>query len=552
MRMNIQVKNGMTQSAFSYEQAIVEEVYVETMIDSDEDGKNDRIYVEVIRPQETVEGYKVPVIYNMSPYNGGLDYPEYFDVDEELYGGAPTYTKEGHYDKYFVERGYAVVNANSIGSKGSDGCPTTGDKYEILAAKAVVDWLNHRAQAFNSKGEQVIANWTTGSVGMIGLSYEGTIANGVATTGVDGLKTIVPIGSISNWYDYYRANGAVIAPGGYQGDDADRLARGVLTRENPDICHCLIDKIEEDQDRITGNYNDFWDARNYINDAKNIKASVLVVHGLNDMNVKRKQFAEWWEVLKQYDVPRKLWLHQGGHIDPKKADEDKWLTTINKWFDYWLYDIDNGIMDEPKVDIEKIDHTWEQLQEWPHQDVETKQLFLRKGQDGIGGLSLYSQEDYDVSFVDAPLKQTTELIKSPSTSSSHRVAFLSPILQESIRLSGTPHLTIHASFDHTAANLSALLVDYGPDGETIVTRGWMDPRNGESLRESRPLVPHQSYELTWPLEPHDYTFAAGHRLGLVILSTDYEYTKRPKTIVSVTVSLKDSYLTLPLVGMFPK
>src|SRR5690625_2610870 len=327
MRMNIQVKNGMTQSAFSYEQAIVEEVYVETMIDSDEDGKNDRIYVEVIRPQETAEGYKVPVIYNMSPYNGGLDYPEYFDVDEELYGGAPTYTKEGHYDKYFVERGYAVVNANSIGSKGSDGCPTTGDKYEILAAKAVVDWLNHRAQAFNSKGEQVIANWTTGSVGMIGLSYEGTIANGVATTGVDGLKTIVPIGSISNWYDYYRANGAVVAPGGYQGDDADRLARGILTRNNSEICQECITQLTFDQDRKTGNYNDFWRSRNYLNHVENIKASVFVVHGLNNMNVKRKQFAKWWEQLTYYDIPRNLWLHQGGHIDPKITGGYKWLKT---------------------------------------------------------------------------------------------------------------------------------------------------------------------------------------------------------------------------------
>ncbi|SFB14609.1 X-Pro dipeptidyl-peptidase (S15 family) [Lentibacillus halodurans] len=44
---------------------------------------------------------------------------------------------------------------------------------------------------------------------MTGVSYNGTLPNGVATTGVEGLQTIIPIASISSWYDYYRANGAV-------------------------------------------------------------------------------------------------------------------------------------------------------------------------------------------------------------------------------------------------------------------------------------------------------------------------------------------------------
>ena len=47
---------------------------------------------------------------------------------------------------------------------------------------------------------------------MTGVSYNGTLPNAVATTGVEGLKTIIPIAAISSWYDYYRANGAVVAP----------------------------------------------------------------------------------------------------------------------------------------------------------------------------------------------------------------------------------------------------------------------------------------------------------------------------------------------------
>ena len=42
---------------------------------------------------------------------------------------------------------------------------------------------------------------------MIGKSYDGTLANGAAATGVDGLKTIVPIAAISDWYAYSRSGG---------------------------------------------------------------------------------------------------------------------------------------------------------------------------------------------------------------------------------------------------------------------------------------------------------------------------------------------------------
>ena len=42
---------------------------------------------------------------------------------------------------------------------------------------------------------------------MIGKSYDGTLANGVAATGVEGLKTIVPVSAISAWYNYSRTGG---------------------------------------------------------------------------------------------------------------------------------------------------------------------------------------------------------------------------------------------------------------------------------------------------------------------------------------------------------
>ncbi|MDA6130943.1 hypothetical protein OSK38_26675, partial [Escherichia coli] len=98
---------------------------------------------------------------------------------------------------------------------------------------------------------------------MTGVSYNGTLPNAVAATGVEGLKTIVPIAAISSWYDYYRSNGVVIAPGGYQGEDADNMAEAILTRQNPEACSNVIKGLTEGQDRETGDYNEFWSKRDY-------------------------------------------------------------------------------------------------------------------------------------------------------------------------------------------------------------------------------------------------------------------------------------------------
>ncbi len=62
------------------------------------------------------------------------------------------------------------------------------DEQEILGTKSVIDWVNGRAKAYTENGEEVKAEWSTGNVGMTGVSYNGTLPNAVATTGVEGAK----------------------------------------------------------------------------------------------------------------------------------------------------------------------------------------------------------------------------------------------------------------------------------------------------------------------------------------------------------------------------
>ncbi|MGE7873443.1 Xaa-Pro dipeptidyl-peptidase [Bacillus paramycoides] len=540
----IELENGMTKPIYSLDDSIIENLFVETEVDSDRDGKKDRVSIKVMRPK-TDPNVKVPVIYEMSPYRAGLKDVPVYNVDEELYAyeGKPyAAVNLGSYGNYYVPRGYAVILGESIGTGKSDGCPTTGDEQEILGTKSVIDWVNGRAKAYTEDGKEVNANWSTGNIGMTGASYNGTLPNAVATTGVEGLKTIIPIAAISSWYDYYRANGAVIAPGGYQGEDTDNMAEAVLTRKNPEVCGQIINELTAGQDRKTGDYNDFWDKRNYVKDAKNVKASVFVVHGLNDWNVKTKQFTQWWEALGENNVPRKMWLHQGGHGG---TTSNNWQQTQNKWFDYWLYGIENGIMDEPMVDVQRENKTWQKIKNWPDPAAVPSKIRMYLSNKAVNlPLSMGSVNNV-FSFVDDAKIKSNQLVENPELEVANRLVYTMPVLQKDMRISGTPKISFKGNIDRSVSNLTALLVDYGGAKPEIVTRGWMDPQNLNSINNSTVIQPGKDYTFTWDMQPDDYVFKEGHQIGVVLIASDYDYTIRPKAGTKLTVKLSE--VTLPIV-----
>lgn len=82
----------------------------------------------------------------------------------------------------------------------------------------------------------------------------------------------------------------------------------------------------------------------------------------------------------------------------------------------------------------------------------------------------------------------------------------------------------------------------------MITRGWADPQNHASLSESEPLVPGRFYELTFDLQPDDQVIPAGQRIGLMIMSTDREFTLHPDPGTELTVDLGGTRLELPVVG----
>jgi X-Pro dipeptidyl-peptidase len=115
-------------------------------------------------------------------------------------------------------------------------------------------------------------------------------------------------------------------------------------------------------------------------------------------------------------------------------------------------------------------------------------------------------------------------------------------------LSGTPKLSIRASIDRPVANLTALLVDYSSLNPVIVSRGWVDPQNLHSADRSESLMPGKDYTFAWEMQPKDYVFKAGHRIGIVLIASDYDYTIRPNAGTKISVTPTRSEITLPIVG----
>jgi X-Pro dipeptidyl-peptidase len=564
------IRNGQTVPVYSYENAVRESVWVQTSLDNDEDGVPDKIAVDIVRPREAADRHlKVPVILEGSPYYSCCGRGNESELKEYDADGVIT-RQPLFYDNYFVPRGYAFVAADLAGTNRSTGCMDFGGREEVLGAKAVIDWLNGRARATYADGTPAVATgWTNGRTGMIGKSWDGSVANGVAATGVEGLETIVPVSAISSWYDYQRYNGVLRVP------DYPEYLHQVVNGRPPEACAAVLDDLDQGSDDATGNYNAYWAERNFRPDARKVHASVLVAHGLNDTNVTTTQFAQWWSRL---NVPKKIWLSQEGHVDPFDIRRAAWVDTLHRWFDRYLQGLHNGIDREPQATIETAPGVWVNERTWPAAGARQVRVALGDGQR---------------TWTDNPDLGEAEAVANPNAEVPGRVALLSAPLTQGVRISGTPAVTLRVRVDKPTTELTARLVDYGTgtrvdylgggqgirtlatescwgasttaddacyhdtaenvvtSDHAILTRGWQDAAHHVSLRFVTPLRPDRWYSITVPMQATDQRLAAGHVLGLILQAGDNEYSTPQSTGATIRLDLRGSSLTLPVAGRAP-
>ena len=635
--------NGKAQAVFNTNDLIRDVVYVEAPLDTDHDGKRDLLKVEILRPAETATGLKVPVLYTASPYNQGIndhageaqmhnvdvpltaktpDTNTYEDVEyqpqtpdlpaerpvkttsddaEETFGREKSYTL----NDYFLARGFAVVYAAGIGSVDSDGLAPTGDVDETTSTVAIIEWLTGKRHAFTNRDADVAikAWWTNGSVAMTGRSYLGTLATAAATTGVDGLKTIISEAAISSWYDYYRDNGLVVAPDTFQGEDTDVLAAEVFSRSlKSGDAHRIQSKFDEklaeltkDQDRDTGNYNRYWDERNYLKNVDKIKADIVMVHGLNDWNVKPRNVANLWDKLQKVPVTKKLILHQGQHIYINNLQSLDFTDMMNLWLSHELYGLDNHaesllpnvlVQDNTKAETwHGYDNWWQDSTQSLDFKVQYKELvpadhpvdqraahFTDKLPDK---LFKHYQQDLNA--------WQTDLLSESKTNPlyDHRLLFKSWQAPSDQLLVGRPHVQGSVAVNKNFGMLSFMLIDFGEAKRLtvspqmiaakaldlgfhwreddlkdfkltpatpfkMITKGHLNLQNRHHPWHAEAIQPNEFYDFELDLQPIFHHLLKGHQVGLVIYGTDMKMTIRGNQDLQYSLNLNDIQLHIPV------
>ena len=403
-------------------------VYVESDYDMDGDGKRDLVKVFVQVPRSAAEGsYKAATLFEARPYCAGVQEDGYdhmkevaekeyrkFDLADLDHKAAPRvpsgsasamdlalkadpsdwyYKDKGSTNSmvyenidsfnYYLVRGFAVIVSAGFGALGSDGFNYVGSEYERDAFKSVVEWIHGDRVAYADREGTITtkADWANGNVAMTGRSYAGTMPFAVATTGVEGLKTIVPVAGIADWYSQQNMQGAQR----YWPKEmlnsflayycSSRYNDSTLSEKQLDDIAAFHHELSLQQLKCGFDYDEkFWGSGNYRLNADKIKCPALIVQGLNDENVSTKQFEMMLKSFQKAGQTVKAILHQGPHITPTMPNKGYGILIdgkfyddiVNEWLSHYLYGVENQAEDMPAV-LVQTNHDqrkWETSASW--------------------------------------------------------------------------------------------------------------------------------------------------------------------------------------------
>ena len=603
--------NGKSLATFSTHDVIREVVYVESRVDTDKDSLPDLVKVSIIRPR--YDG-QIPSVMTASPYHQGTNVkasdkalykmkgelevkPAHtIELEEpklnlvELLGQAELVSeaeeKLAHINSsytlndYFLPRGFANLYVSGVGTRDSQGLMTNGDYHQIEAYKNVIDWLNGRCRAFtdHTRKRQVKADWSNGKVATTGISYLGTMSNGLATTGVDGLEVIIAEAGISSWYNYYRENGLVTSPGGYPGEDFDSLAELTYSRNllagdyirGNGVHQADLEKVKEQLDRKTGDYNQFWHDRNYLLNAHKVQAEVVFTHGSQDWNVKPLHVYQMFHALPPH-INKHLFFHHGAHVYMNNWQSIDFRESMNALLSKKLLGLDSSYQLPTVIwQDNTAPQTWQSLDNFGKQNklhtfslgTEEKVIqnqYDQKDFERYGktyqtfNTELYQGKANQIT-IDLPVTNDIHLngrveLKLRVKSSTNKGLLSAQVLQLGQQKYLQPYpavqsvRTIDNGRYHMLENLCEL--PFNPSAQRVITKGYLNLQNRNDLLTIEEIQPNEWMDFKIELQPTIYKLKEGDILRLVLYTTDFEITIRDNTDYRLTIDLAQSTITIP-------
>jgi len=364
--------------------------------------------------------------------------------------------------EFFTPKGYAVALSDIRGTGQSGGCLDQDGPDQAQDFKTLVEHF-------------AAAEWSNGLVGSYGKSYDAESQNAGAVLRPEGLATMVTVAGISGLYDVYAFDGVplelngllsagVYTPTGlYPPDSPARFA------ERPG---CLAEHAVEAAD-LSGDMDGYWGEREFRLRVRDVEASVLYVHGLNDSIVTPIALDGWYDELPVFKrAVLGQWAHNYSYDAPAEYRREDWYDTIHAWFDHELLGLDTDIEQWPPVQVQSEDNTWRAVRSFDQMGTERT-----LASDGDGALRPAD------AAAPAPLAEPMPI------SSDETFAFETEPFDGGIHLSGQVFLDATIALDVPDAHFAVTVRETGTD--RVLTTGYLSAPHAESLmRQVPPQVGH--------------------------------------------------------------
>lgn len=500
-----------------------------------------RLAVDVYRPPG--DG-PFPALLALSPYGKGKQalQPVAQPPASPLWDGGV----EAGDPHFLTANGYAHVVADCRGVNKSEGAYRGWmSKQEAEDGYDLVEWI-------------AAQEWCDGAVGMVGISYFGTIQLHVAAEKPPHLKAIMPWNAVADFYREATHHGGIVQT--FFFDLYTRSTRGnpvAVTEEEhtPEALDRLVEERKADPDLRM--YTTLWNIVD--NPVTNPSFFDVLMHPLDGpfywersaytlydkIDVPFYTRSGWWAYAHMHlvgafqhfngiDAPRKLEIDRP--VDEERPLARAYDEEVVRWYDYWLKGLDTGVMDEPPLRLFVMGaDTWRLEHEWPLARTEWTELHLR----AWGRLTVEPEHlgESSDSFLQQPLSETAEIAE---------VVYATEPLQADTEVIGPVSLVLHAAIDQDDTNWIVVLDDVDAAGRgRELTRGFLKASHRE-LDDARSTAgaPHHPHLRREPVElgavteyaialsPTANLFRRGHRIRLRITSLDYRGNPRPAAGVS--------------------
>lgn len=424
----------------------------------------------------------------------------------------------------FVPHGYAVAFVSARGrGGGSGGCYEDRSPSEASDLDQAITWLATQP-------------WSSGDVGMWGLSYDGGTAWEVASLGNPHLGTVVVASGVIDRYGSEYRNGtslllplplhlaltnwllgaAASDPATLADPEAQQARASQLARQ---ACPNTLDAAEASAHIYAyGTRPEYYVVRDYRAPVvESYRGSVLLIQGLRDRSLPPHTYFPWIHELEAQGVEVKLMLGLWGHTFPDRTNEVAqrwdWAEKLLEWFDAELKH-DASADKGPRVEVQDTSGKWRVEDAWPPERaiplawwLATDAALVREPGDGTGSALLLPEASWWVGNGTGPIE--IEVCRTCAR-------FETEPLAADLRFAGLPtfHATVTPRTDQGV--LLAQLVAIDGSGETLLTSARMNLRYAEGGETPHDIAPGEPIVARMEFEPTDALVPAGARLALVV------------------------------------